>query len=107
MGKQHVETLYDYKDRLPWVERLGWSDKRLRGTLVHQESSGEQPFIALPMGEMPGEAGIRQLYVYQGDVPLDVFQELAEALSRDGQSGQDRPGIFGRENVQGDFPHPY
>lgn len=117
MATEFEMTLYDYKDTLQWVRRLGWSDSDLQKVPVHEQATAGEPYLNL--ANMGGTAlgvtvrsgggtsadvrAIRNMYVYKREVPDHLYKQLEDILNRGGTSGYEN-GQFGATGERNDFP---
>ena len=93
MAQPERETLYNYRNRLDWVKKLGWRDKKLRQIPVHYEQTDKQPFIS--MTEV-NPSGLSRLYVYKDEVPEDIWAALSNFIANlGGPSGFEKQGLEG------------
>ncbi len=93
MAQGPKETLYDYKDRLDWIKKLGWRDQKLRKVPVHKQQTDKQPFISLTE---VNPSDFVNLYIYRDEVTEDIWTALSNFIANLGRpSGYEQQGMEG------------
>jgi len=111
-------TLYDMKDELNWVRHLGWSDEDLQSVPVHEQATSADDYLnmanfggtALGVSAKSGGGtsaavhNVRNLYIYRGDTPPHLYEQLKALLDRGGPSAYEESGQFGERGEVDSFP---
>ena len=110
-------TLYDYRDELQWVRLLGWTDEQLKQVPVHEEATAGEPYLNLAnfggtnlgVTERGGPTSaavhsIHNLYIYEREVPEELYRQLRDLVDRGGPSGYEEDGVFGEVGDASSFP---
>jgi len=96
-------TLDDYRSYLPWLEKAALTEEQLRRIPVHEAPDTVGGSLALGYVSpgappaVPGEieaAGTRQIFVFQREVPEDLWERLEAATFKPQPSGYAREGMF-------------
>ena len=91
---------------LPEIQALNLSETQHSRIPVHSDPASDQAFLFL--GEIPPgappvgssrfeETGVRQLFVYQGDVTQQLWSQLSLTLASKRRSGTGGTGMFGND----------
>ena len=95
-----------FSSYLPEIQALNLSDTQRARIAVHSDPTSDQAFLFLgeiPPGAPPvgssrfGEAGVRQLYVYENEVPEQLWSQLSLTLASKRRSGTGGTGMFGND----------
>lgn len=117
MATQWAMTMYDYKDEFQWIQMLGWSDDELKSVAVHADATSGDDYInvanfggtALGVTEKSGGGtsanarAIRNMYIYKGETPPRLWNQLYSLLDKGGPSAYE-DGKFGERGERSDFP---